>query len=229
MSSFNELIPYNKKKFIFLGEGGSGKSEIAINFAINLAKNSEKKVHFFDMDMTKPLFRARDVSSEFEKQGIEFHHEEQYMDAPTLVGGVNYLLKDKDSIVVMDVGGDYIGARSLGGFAVNLNKDDTVIYYVLNALRPWSYDIEHIDSTLSQILKVSHINLSQLKFIDNTNNGVTTTSKEYIQGNNQMIETVTSYMPIEFSCVKEDLYDIVNEKVKIPLVPIHLYLTYEWV
>lgn len=229
MSSFHELIQCHKKNFVFLGEAGSGKSEIAINFAIGLAQNSKKKIHFFDMDMTKPLFRSRDISDELIKFGIEFHHEEQYMDAPTLVGGVNFFLKDKNSIVVMDVGGDYIGARSLGGFAINLNKEDAVIYYVLNALRPWSYDIEHIDSTLAQILNVSHINLSQLKFIDNTNSGVTTTSKDYIEGNSEMISTVTPYISIEFSCIKEDLYSTVKDKVKTPLVPIHLYLTYEWI
>ena len=122
MSNFNKLIPANIKNFVFLGESGSGKSEIAVNLAMNLAKYSNKKVHFFDMDMTKPLFRSRDLDEEFNKAGIELHYEEQFMDAPTLVGGVNRLLKDQDSIVIMDVGGDYIGARSIGGFAPRLNN-----------------------------------------------------------------------------------------------------------
>ena len=228
MINFNKLIPVNIKNFVFLGEAGSGKSEIAVNLAMDLAKHSNKKVHFFDMDMTKPLFRSRDLNEEFEKAGIELHYEEQFMDAPTLVGGVNRLLKDQDSIVIMDVGGDYIGARSIGGFAQRLNNKDTVIYYVLNAMRPWSYDIEHIDGTLGKILKVSHINLTQIKLIDNPNNGVTTTANEYLEASRKMIETVTPYMPIEFSCVNEDLYDAVKQHTKLPLVSIHLYLTYEW-
>ena len=228
MINFNKLIPVNIKNFVFLGEAGSGKSEIAVNLAMDLAKHSNKKVHFFDMDMTKPLFRSRDLNEEFEEAGIELHYEEQFMDAPTLVGGVNRLLKDQDSIVIMDVGGDYIGARSIGGFAQRLNNKDTVIYYVLNAMRPWSYDIEHIDGTLGKILKVSHINLTQIKLIDNPNNGVTTTANEYLEASRKMIETVTPYMPIEFSCVNEDLYDAVKQHTKLPLVSIHLYLTYEW-
>lgn len=228
MSDFNELIPVNIKNFVFIGESGSGKSEIAVNLAMNLAKYSNKKVHFFDMDMTKPLFRSRDLDEEFNKAGIELHYQEQFMDAPTLVGGVNRLLKDQDSIVIMDVGGDYIGARSIGGFAPKLNNENTLIYYVLNAMRPWSYDIEHIDETLAQILKVSHINLTQIKLIDNSNNGVTTTSEEYLEASMKMMETVIPYMPIEFSCVNEDLYDAVKQHAKLPLVSIHLYLTYEW-
>ena len=229
MSNFNELIPRYSKNFIFIGEAGSGKSEIAINFAIDLAVNSNKKVHFFDMDMTKALFRSRDLSEKLINLGIEFHYQEQYMDAPTLVGGVNRLLKDEDSIVIMDIGGDYIGARSIGGFAPLLNKDNTVIYYVLNYLRPWSYDIEHIDGTLSQILKVSHINLDKIKLIDNSNLGVETKEEDYLEGSKKMIETVTQYMPIEFSCVKRALYENVVEKVELPIVPIDLYLTYQWV
>ena len=181
MSNFNELIPNNSGNFIFIGEAGSGKSEIAINFAIDLAANSNKSIHFFDMDMTKALFRSRDLSEKLINLGIKVHYQEQYMDAPTLVGGVNRLLKDEDSIVIMDIGGDYIGARSIGGFAPLLNKDNTVIYYVLNSLRPWSYDIEHIDGTLSQILKVSHINLDKIKLIDNSNLGIETKEEDYLE------------------------------------------------
>ena len=196
MSNFNELIPNNSGNFIFIGEAGSGKSEIAINFAIDLAANSNKSIHFFDMDMTKALFRSRDLSEKLINLGIKVHYQEQYMDAPTLVGGVNRLLKDEDSIVIMDIGGDYIGARSIGGFAPLLNKDNTVIYYVLNSLRPWSYDIEHIDGTLSQILKVSHINLDKIKLIDNSNLGIETKEEDYLEGCKKIIETVTQYMPI---------------------------------
>ncbi|MGM9536035.1 MAG: hypothetical protein ACI3VR_12305 [Intestinibacter sp.] len=229
MIDLKEVIPSKGKNFIFLGEAGSGKSEIAINLAINMAKNNNKKVHFFDMDMTKPLFRSRDLSEYLKEVGVEFHCQEQFMDAPTLVGGVNYLLKNKDEIVVMDVGGDYIGARSIGGFAPLINKEDTVVYYVLNNMRPWSYDIEHIDGTLGKILGVSHINLSQVRFIDNSNNGITTTADEYLEGSNNMVELVTQYKPIDFSCINENLYDEVKDKARLPLFPIHLYLTYEWI
>ena len=50
-----------KKNFVLLGESGSGKSEIAVNLACVLSKQSPdgKEVHFFDLDQTKPLFRSR--------------------------------------------------------------------------------------------------------------------------------------------------------------------------
>lgn len=95
--------------FVFLGEAGSGKSEIAISFAKALARTETRPVHFFDLDMTKPLFRSRDAGAELEQAGITVHYQEQFMDAPTLVGGVAPMLRDEDSLVVLDVGGTTSG------------------------------------------------------------------------------------------------------------------------
>ena len=68
MTNFNKLVPATGKNFVFLGEAGSGKSEIAINLAFDLARKCNRKIHFFDMDMTKPLFRSRDLSEELKEQ-----------------------------------------------------------------------------------------------------------------------------------------------------------------
>lgn len=78
---------------VFLGEAGSGKSEIALNFAQALAELGGKPVHFFDLDMTKPLFRSRDRREALEALGVEVHYEAQFMDAPTLTGGVRQRLE----------------------------------------------------------------------------------------------------------------------------------------
>lgn len=79
---------------VFLGEAGSGKSELALNFAQALAELGGKPVHFFDLDMTKPLFRSRDRREALETLGVEVHYEAQFMDAPTLTGGVRQRLND---------------------------------------------------------------------------------------------------------------------------------------
>ena len=150
------------------------------------------------------------------------------MDAPTVVGGVNKLLKDENCFVVMDVGGDHIGARSIGGYAPKLNKENTIVYYVLNAYRPWSNDIDHIDGTLAQILGVSHIQLGKLHMVNNPNNGLSTTAEEFYEGSRRMAEMVTPYIGVDFACVQEDLYGEVKDKSDVPVFPLHLFLTYPW-
>lgn len=214
--------------FVFLGEAGSGKSEIAISFAKALAKAGDKPVHFFDLDMTKPLFRSRDAGTELEQAGITVHYQEQFMDAPTLVGGVTPMLRDEDSLVVLDVGGDYIGARSIGGFAPQLNRPSTAVFYVINSYRPWSDTIEHIDGTLGKILGVSHVKLTQLFLVANPNNGVTTSLNEVIVGYHKTDALVREYMPLAFACVREELAREAAQALPVPVFPLHLALTYPW-
>lgn len=228
MNTHFEKITRNKSNFIFIGEAGSGKSEIAINFAKYLVDLNEKPVHFFDMDMTKSMFRSRDIKEKIEGMGIIFHHEEQFFDAPTMVGGVNLLLKDENSYVVMDVGGNDTGARAIGGFAPKINKDNTSVYYVLNPYRPWSDDLNHIDGTLSAILKVTHIKIENVHMIGNPNNGVSTTLEEVLAGSLKIQEIIGDLKQIEFTCVNETLYEEVKAKTEIPLIPIHIYISYSW-
>jgi hypothetical protein len=216
------------KNFVFIGEAGSGKSEISLNFAKRLVELHDRSVHFFDMDMVKPLFRSRDARKAAERENIVFHCQEQFMDAPTLVGGVTSSLKDGERYVVMDVGGDYIGARAIGGFAPCINNDDTRVYYLLNAFRPWSCDIEHIDETLGKILGVSHIRAVKLRMINNPNNGPTTTKEEFLTGSRRMFDIVSPCAAIDFVCVSEELYAQVKNELSVPVLPLHLYLTSPW-
>lgn len=93
-----------RHNFLFLGEMGSGKSEIAINFACALARKDPHPVHFFELDMTKPQFRFRAAGAELEQTGVTVHYQEQFMDVPTLVGGIAPTLRDERCMTVLDVG-----------------------------------------------------------------------------------------------------------------------------
>ena len=216
------------KNFIFIGEAGSGKSEIAINFARCLKEDGSREVHFFDMDMKKPLFRSRDAVEEMEEMGIIVHFETQFEDAPTQVGGVDHHLKNENSYVVMDVGGDHIGARLIGGYSRWLNRPNTAVFYVLNAYRPWSDTIEHIDHTLGRILGASRIDLDQVRMVNNPNLGPATTADDFIEGCRRMNEILEPYTKTAFACVREDISEEVRNQCEDPVLPVHLYLTYEW-
>ena len=49
MKDLMRQLAGEQTNFLFLGEAGSGKSEIAINFARFLTQLGEKPVHFFDL------------------------------------------------------------------------------------------------------------------------------------------------------------------------------------
>ena len=88
--------------------------------------------------------------------------------------------------------------------------------------------MEHIDGTLSAILGISHVQLGRIHMINNPNMGLTTTAEEALEGMRRMEEMIKPYMELDFACVKEDLYDQVRPMVSGKLMPIRLYLTYEW-
>ena len=221
------LAAGTQTNFAFLGEAGGGKSEIALNFALALARMGGKPVHFFDLDMTKPLFRSRDARELLEAAGVTVHFQEQFMDAPTLTGGVRRLLNDQNCYTVLDVGGDYIGARSIGGYAPLLNRDETTVYYVINPFRPWLATLEHIDRVLGETLGVSHVELARLRLIGNPNPRLGTTAEDVDHGARQLVEMVGPYKPVDFFCVEEGLIPRLPE-LPAPAVPIRLYLTYPW-
>ena len=138
----------NDKNFVFIGEAGSGKTETALNMAVAMAKATTKRVHFFDMDQTKPLFRAREQRGALEREGVVFHFQEQYLDAPVVASGVRELLCDPESVVLLDIGGGSHGSHMIGQFSDLLNRDGTKVLYLVNPYRPWSRTREDIDETV---------------------------------------------------------------------------------
>lgn len=150
------------------------------------------------------------------------------MDAPTTTGGVREQLRDDSSYTILDVGGDYIGARAIGGYAPLLNRPNTAVYYVMNPFRPWSTSLERIDKVLGETLGVSHLQLDRLRLVGNPNLGLETTVEHVRQGAQDLTEMVGAYKGFDFFCVRDDLYGKVREDFPYPLFPIQLHLTYPW-
>ena len=215
------------RNLVLLGEAGCGKSEIGLNIAAALVHEGAQKVEYYDLDMTKPLFRARDKADLMREMGVEFHFEEQFMDAPTAVGGVRRSLKS-ESFTILDVGGDHIGARFVGGYAPLINSPDTVVLYIINSFRPWAKSIESIDQVMGEILGVSHINLNQLMFVGNSNLGPGTTADEVISGTEKLTGFLTPYAKLSFICVEEDIARDVQAKTDLFVLPLSLRMGYPW-
>lgn len=201
------------RKLVFLGEAGCGKSEIAIQLALTLAAQGGA-VHFFDLDQTKPLMRARDAAALLEAGGVTVHFAEQYADAPTQVGGLVPLLLDEEKTVILDVGGNDTGARLIGGYAHLLRDAD--VWFVVNPYRPWSGTVEHIDGTLSAVLRASRLRMP--RFLLNPNLGRDTTAREYLDGLAQGLAMLTPYAAVEAAAVPDALYAQVRPHTGLPLL-----------
>ena len=214
----NELQRHSNS--IFLGEAGCGKSELAVHLALELARQG-REVHFFDLDQTKPLMRSRDAEGLLEKAGVTVHFQQQYADAPTQVGGLIPLLLDEKKAVILDVGGNDTGAKLIGGYAHLLKTAD--VWFVVNPYRPWSASAEHIDGTLSAILRASRLKMP--RFLLNPNLGGGTTPAEYLDGIRRGLELLLPYVVVEAAAVPAPLYEQARGETALPLIPITSHIS----
>ena len=215
-----------KKNFVFIGEAGSGKSEIVLNIAHMLARETGKRVDLFDLDQTKPLYRSRDMQEAFEKDGVTIHFQEQFQDAPSQVGGVRASLYG-DGYTLLDIGGGHQAAKYAGSYSDLLSKEDSAPVYIVNSYRPWTRSLEGVDGTMSHIL--NSIRLDHIYILGNPNLGYATTADEFIDGLGKIDELFDGLTVVNSACVREDIYDAVKERTEKFLLPLKLYLTYEWV
>ena len=223
--TFEDLMN-EKKNFVFIGEAGSGKSEIVLNVALRLAETTGRPVDLFDLDQTKPLYRSRDMKDEFAKRGVTIHYQDQYLDAPVMVGGVRVSLVS-DHYTLLDIGGGHQAAKFAGAYADLLSKDDSAPVYIINPYRPWTKSVDAIDGTMRHIL--GSMRLDHIYMLGNPNLGYTTTVNEFMDGLNKIDELLDGFTVVSSACVRRDIYEEAQAMTDKALVPIDLFLTYSWV
>ncbi|MBR2674569.1 MAG: hypothetical protein IKE52_03820 [Mogibacterium sp.] len=222
--TFKQLLDI-KKNFVFIGEAGSGKSETALNIALKLAERGERAVDLFDLDQTKPLYRSRDLQQEFESRGVKIYYQDQYLDAPVMVGGVRASLVS-DNFTLLDIGGGHQAAKYAGVYADLLSMENSLPVYVINPYRPWSKDVDSIDATMKHIL--GSMRIDHIYILANPNLGYATTSDEFIKGLRITEELFAGYTYIKSACLHRDIYEEAKERTEKELIPLELFLSHSW-
>ena len=223
--TFSELMK-EKKNFVFIGEAGSGKSEIVLNVANKLAEATGKKVDLFDLDQTKPLYRSRDMKEDFAGRGVTIHYQDQYLDAPVMVGGVRVSLVS-DNYTLLDIGGGHQAAKFAGAYSDLLSKDDSVPVYIINPYRPWTKSVDAIDGTMRHIL--GSMRLDHIYMLANPNLGYATTVNEFMEGLDKTDSLMDGFTVVNSACIRRELYEEAQKLTDKHLIPIDLFLTYSWV
>ena len=213
------------KNIVFIGEAGSGKTETAVNLALLMAAEGTRKVHFFDMDQTKPLFRARDCEAQLVKGGVTFHFQAQYLDAPTVASGVGERLLDDGSTVLMDIGGGSHGSHMIGQFSHLLRGESTLVLYIVNPYRPWSGSREDIELTMRRVLGAAR--LGGYSLVANPNLGPGTTAADVLEGLRRFRAMFPEEQPL-FVCALEEHCSELAGQVGEPLLPVRLNTVPEW-
>ena len=125
----------SKRVTLLAGHYGSGKTNIAVNYAFYL-KNLGKDVVVADLDIVNPYFRTRDSIDELTQAGIRLISSEfasSNVDLPALPQEVFSIFDNQGESAIMDIGGDDRGAYALGRYADYIkNENDYEMLFVFN-------------------------------------------------------------------------------------------------
>jgi RecA/RadA recombinase len=197
---------YRKRVTVLVGHFGSGKTEIALNGALNLAAAGECVI-LADIDVVKPYFRSRAARAILGDSGVELlapTDANVHADLPIIVPQIRSHLRDSDRRLILDVGGDEVGARVLGSLSDVVPSDDTDCWLVLNFRRPSTPDPERAMQMVREIEEVGRVPVSGL--ISNTHLMDETTPDIVIDGYHQAVETARlAEVPVVAVTVTEEL------------------------
>ena len=129
---------------VIVGNFGSGKTEVAINLAVN-RKRSGLDVRIADLDLVNPYFRTREARKALEALGITVVlPPQEYMqaDLPILSPTIAGMIRQPDGLTLLDAGGDDAGAMVLAALGDAFSGIDVHMLQVVNPLRPQTATIE---------------------------------------------------------------------------------------
>ncbi|MFA5342071.1 MAG: ParA family protein, partial [Clostridia bacterium] len=122
-----------KKIVIICGHYGSGKTNFAVNLALDL-KRKNLPVTLADMDIVNPYFRSSDHKNMLESKNIKVIspvYANTNLDAPAIPASM-YSAFDTEGYAIFDMGGDDAGATVMGQFFKNIKNQPYDMLYVIN-------------------------------------------------------------------------------------------------
>ena len=196
-----------KRIHIFAGHYGSGKTNLAVNFALKLRREGHP-VRIADLDIVNPYFRTKDSAKELEEAGIPLispAFANTNVDLPALPSELYGLVQQKDSFAVMDVGGDDRGAYALGRYAPAIREEDNYeMYFVVNFFRPLTPTPEDALVVMREIEEAAHIRCTGI--INNSNIGESTTVAD-VRGTTEKANALSALagLPVVYTSAKAEL------------------------
>lgn len=177
----SNLLP-RKRISIICGGYGAGKTEVAVNYAIHLARKGLEP-GIVDLDVVNPYFRSREARAIMESAGVEvILPPEEFLqaDLPVISPRIKGFLRSGEKPGILDVGGDDVGARVLASFGDTLSSTDYNLLLVVNTKRPFFDTVEGCMRVSAEISRSSGLQTGGL--IANTHLIDETTDEIILEG-----------------------------------------------
>lgn len=169
----------DKRITIFAGHYGSGKTNIAVNYALALRQKG-LAVRIADLDIVNPYFRTKDSAEVLAEAGIDLispAFANSNVDLPALPQELYALVQQRHFHAVLDVGGDDRGAYALGRYTPYiLEENDYSMVFVANFYRPLTRTAEEALEVMREIEAACGIAFTCI--VNNSNLGNLTTADD---------------------------------------------------
>ncbi len=212
-----------KRVTLFAGHYGSGKTNVAVNYALKLKKDG-LDVAIADLDIVNPYFRTKDSQKELEENGITLIsslYAGSNVDLPALPAEIYSLVDIHDRYAIFDIGGDDRGATALGRYADAIKaEDDYELLLVVNKFRPLSRTPELLLEIMHEIETTANMKFTGI--VNDSNLGAETTAQDVLDSV-PFVEKVSEMagIPVRFTTVTQNIYDEVKDRIR-DLMVIHL-------
>ena len=201
-----------KRVTLFSGHYGSGKTNIAVNYAMKLNALGLPTA-IADLDTVNPYFRTKDSETVLSKAGIRvisLPFANTNVDLPSLSSEVYSLVQQYREYAVLDIGGDDDGAYALGRFTpFILEENNYDHFFVVNFFRPMTPDAESAAEYIADIEKACGIKFTGI--VNNSNLGEETTAaliKSTFRKADRLSEL--SDLPVAMTAAREDIAEELN-------------------
>lgn len=230
---------------VFSGRFGSGKTEVAINYARALAtgrapgmETTEDRpkppydgVVLIDLDIVTPYFRSRETAAEMEKEGVRVVAPSivgQHLDTPAITPQILGAVQQRGHAVVLDVGGDKQGARALGQFSHALRQRGYVMHFVVNPFRPFTSSLQGVADSLAEIEESSRLQVSSL--VSNPNLIAETTVDQILAGHDLVQSFAQALdLPVALVCIERRWAGKLSQaQLGQPLLILDRYFVQHW-
>ena len=204
-----------KRITLFAGHYGSGKTNIAVNYALAL-KERRDMVMLADLDIVNPYYRAKDSAGELEEKGIRVissFFANSNVDLPALPQEIYAITDDRRWTCVLDVGGDDRGALALGRLVPAIREEnDYEMLLVVNRFRPLTRDAESVMEVVAEIEAACRLPFTGI--VNNSNLGAETTAEDILGSLDYAGEVSRrSGLPVCMTTVDEKLLSALQGKV----------------
>ncbi len=224
---------------IFTGRFGSGKTETAINYAVQIASGGGQEsstLHpgsciLIDLDIVTPYFRSRETARAMAERGVKVITPSvigQHLDTPAITPQILGAIEQSERPTVLDVGGDRQGARALGQFSAAIQRRGYVMHFVVNPFRPFTDTLAGLAQSISEIEASSRLEVTSL--VSNPNLIRETTPQQIVEGQAKIEAFARELdLPIAFVCVERRwLAELPDEFINRPLLALDRFFVMSW-